>query len=194
VFVNNVSLGVYAQIVQSQEYRDAKLGTMQTMLPELLGPNATPFDLRYRDPDGRMRSSAQLILVSNNPYVLDRLAGMGSRPRLDTGLLGIIAVEISGTAAAAKFISLEALGQAHRFDGWIEWSAERFEVTSGSPIAAGVDGEATVLDSPLRFGIRRGALRVRLAPGAAGVSPAAATPSLRRESIRDLLRVGTGRR
>jgi diacylglycerol kinase family enzyme len=193
VFVNNVSLGVYAQIVQSREYRDAKLETMQTMLPELLGPDATPFDLRYRDPEGRMRSSAQLILVSNNPYVLDRVAGMGSRPRLDTGLLGIIAVEISGTAAAGTFISLEAIGQARRFDGWIEWSAEQFEVTSGGPIAAGVDGEATAFDPPLRFGIRSGALRVRLAPGAAGLSPSAAAPSLRRDSIRDLWRVGTGR-
>jgi diacylglycerol kinase family enzyme len=194
VFVNNVSLGVYAEIVQSDEYRDAKLETMQAMLPELLGPGATPFDLRFGDADGRMRTSAQLILVSNNPYVLDRLAGIGSRPRLDTGVLGIVAVEISDAAAAARFISLEALGQARRFGGWLEWSAERFEVTSSRPIAAGIDGEATVLDPPLRFGIRPGALTVRIPPAAAGVSPAASGPALRGESIRDLWRIGTARR
>ncbi|WP_268761378.1 diacylglycerol kinase family protein, partial [Frankia sp. AvcI1] len=37
VFVNNVSLGVYAEIVQSDSYRDAKMGTAAAMLPDLLG-------------------------------------------------------------------------------------------------------------------------------------------------------------
>ena len=42
IFVNNVSLGIYAEIVQSDAYRDAKRATVETMLPELLGPDATP--------------------------------------------------------------------------------------------------------------------------------------------------------
>ena len=41
VFVNNVSFGVYAAIVQSDDYRDAKLNTAAKMLPELLGPDST---------------------------------------------------------------------------------------------------------------------------------------------------------
>src|SRR6185437_7374762 len=40
VFVNNASLGVYAKVVQSEAYRDAKLDTWTQMLPELLGPKA----------------------------------------------------------------------------------------------------------------------------------------------------------
>jgi diacylglycerol kinase family enzyme len=190
VFVNNVSLGIYAQIVQSPAYRGAKLETMTTMLPGLVGPDAMLFDLRFRDSEGRRRDSAQLILVSNNPYVLDRLAGIGSRPRLDTGLLGIVAAEISDAAQAAELISLEALGQIRRFAGWHEWSAERFEVTSSGPVAAGIDGEATVLDPPLRFGIVPTALTVLIPPDAPGLSPAASRPGL--ESIGDLWRVGTG--
>jgi diacylglycerol kinase family enzyme len=186
VFVNNVSLGVYAQIVQSPAYRDAKLETMTTLLPELIGPDATPFDLRFRDSEGRRRDSAQLILVSNNPYVLDRLAGIGSRARLDTGLLGIVTAEISDAARAGELIALEALGQIRRFEGWHEWSAERFEVTSSAPIAVGIDGEAAVLDPPVRFGIVRAALTVLIPPGAPGLSPAASHPALR-----DLWRVGT---
>ena len=38
VFVNNVSLGVYAAIVRSPEYRDAKLDTTLSTLPTVLGP------------------------------------------------------------------------------------------------------------------------------------------------------------
>src|SRR5436190_15317185 len=194
IFVNNVSLGIYAEIVRSEAYRDAKLETMEKMLPALIGPEATPFDLQFEDADGVRRSSAQLVLVSNNPYILDRLAGMGSRPRLDTGRLGIVTVEIGGAAQAAKLASLNALGQIRRFEGWTEWSADRFEVASGAPVAAGIDGEASLLDSPLRFRIAPAALEVRLPPTALGLSPAAVRPGLRRDSLGALWELATGRR
>jgi len=40
IFVNNASLGVYARVVQHDEYRDGKLGTWKRMLPEVLGRDA----------------------------------------------------------------------------------------------------------------------------------------------------------
>ncbi len=40
IFVNNASLGIYAQVVQSDSYRDGKLGTWKQMLPEMLGRDA----------------------------------------------------------------------------------------------------------------------------------------------------------
>ena len=43
-------------------------------------------------------------------------------------------------------------------------------------MAAGIDGEATHLDPPLRFRIRPGALRVRIAPQHPGASPSALEP------------------
>ena len=122
IFVNNVSLGIYAQVVQSEEYRDAKLQTARDLLPQLVGPDATPFDLRYRGHDGRECASAQLILVSNNPYRLDSLAGMGSRPSLDTGVLGIATLVVNSAAEMAELVSLEAIGQLRRFRGWQEWT------------------------------------------------------------------------
>jgi diacylglycerol kinase family enzyme len=192
IFVNNVSLGIYAEIVQSDGYREAKRDTFLDQAPELLGPDAKPFDLRFRTPDGEERRSAQLVLVSNNPYVLDRLGGMGSRPRLDTGKLGVVAVSIDGPKAAAELAALDAIGQVHRFPGWLEWAAEEFEVESGAPVAAGIDGEAARLTPPLRFKTAAAALAVRLPPRAA-LSPAAATPGLRRSTFRGLWDVAAGR-
>jgi diacylglycerol kinase family enzyme len=192
VFVNNVSLGIYAEIVQSAAYRDAKVETAKTMLPELLGPRAMPFDLRFRGPEHKQRS-AQLLLVSNNPYVLDALVGAGSRPRMNTGMLGIVAVEVRDAAAAAKLVSLELLRQVRRFEGWDEWTSDTFQVDSGSPVAADIDGEAVVLDPPLQFTIAPAALRVRLPPTAVGLSPAALRPSLSRETLRDLWEIATTR-
>ena len=66
-FVNNVSLGVYATIVQQDSYRDAKVETTTT-LPELLGRTDQPFDLQFTHPDGTEVDGAFLIQVSNNPY------------------------------------------------------------------------------------------------------------------------------
>ena len=88
VFVNNASMGLYARIVQSDAYRDAKVRTAAETLPDLIGPAAVPLDLRFTLPSGEQATSANLVLVSNNPYQLSHLRGAATRPRLDAGALG----------------------------------------------------------------------------------------------------------
>jgi diacylglycerol kinase family enzyme len=194
VFVNNASLGLYAKVVQSAEYRDAKVATISSMLPDLLGRDAAPLDLRFTGPDGADVPAAQLILVSNDPYQLDHIGGRGTRERLDGGVLGIVAARIGDAADARQFVALEAAGQVRRFPGWHEWSAPRFEVSSGSPVEIGIDGEALLMDPPLVFESRPRALRVRLPRHAAAHSPAAMTVHLLSGStITQLARVLAGR-
>ncbi len=194
VFVNNASLGLYAKVVQSPEYRDAKFKTATTMLPELLGPQATPLDLHFRGPDGTDFPTAHLILVSNDPYQLDHIGGRGTRQRLDAGVLGILAARIADAADARRFVTLEAAGQVRRFPGWQEWSASRFEVGSGAPVEIGIDGEALLMDPPLVFESLPGALQVRLPRRAVRPSPAARTVRLLEGStITELGRVAAGR-
>jgi diacylglycerol kinase family enzyme len=161
VFVNNSSMGLYAKVVQSAEYRDAKIQTAAETLPDLLGPNAVPLDLRFTLPSGEQATSANLVLVSNNPYQLSHLRGASTRPRLDTGVLGVVSVLVRGAGDAEKLAALEAAGQVSRFSGWNEWTATEFVVDSGGPVEVGVDGEALTMDPPLRFVIRPGALTVR---------------------------------
>ena len=193
-FVNNASLGLYAKVVQSPEYRDAKLRTAAAMLPDLIGPDAQPLGLDFTGPDGLPHDSAHLILVSNNPYQLVPLGGgLGTRQRMDGGVLGLVAVAISDAAAASQFLALQAIGQARRFPGWLEWTAPRFEVTSAARVEIGVDGEALVMDSPLVFESRPGALRVRLPRRALRVSPAArAVHVLSVSTVAGLARIAGG--
>ncbi len=162
-FVNNASMGLYAKIVQSEDYRDAKIRTAAGTLPDLIGPAAVPLDLRFAPPSGEAMTSANLVLVSNNPYQLSHLRGGSTRPALDTGRLGVVSVLVRGAADAEKFAALEAAGRVGRFSGWREWNATEFEVGSGGPVEVGVDGEALTMDPPLRFVIRPGALTVRQA-------------------------------
>ena len=88
---------------------------------------------------------------------------------------------------------LELTGRVQRFTGWQEWTAAEFVVESAGPIEVGIDGEAVVLDPPLRFETRPGALRVWLPKHALKVSPAArAVRLLARSTAADLVSVAAG--
>ena len=180
VFVNNVSLGLYAEAVQREGYRDAKLRTILDTLPDALGPEGEGTDLRWTGPRGTEHSSGAAILVSNNLYRLGMAVGSGTRPHIDDGLLGI-------TIAAAP------TGGPKRQRPWREWSAPEFEVEADGPIAAGIDGEALVLRAPLRFRILPAVLRVRIARRHPGASPSASIPVRITDVVRALLRRAAGR-
>ena len=47
VFVNNVSIGLYAEAVQREGYRDAKLRTILDTVPDVLGPEGRGLELRW---------------------------------------------------------------------------------------------------------------------------------------------------
>ena len=173
LFVNNVSLGVYAKIVQSPEYRDAKRRTTTQMLPELLGPDAEPFGLGFTDASGARHDAAQIVLVANNPYTFSLIGGFGTRAAIDGGVLGISTVEVHGPRQAAEAATAMTAGRPDRFSGWHDWSAAEFVVDAAHPVEAGVDGEAMTMDAPLTFRSLPGALRVRIPLHAPGSSPAA---------------------
>ena len=148
VFVNNVSLGLYAAIVRSPEYRDAKVDTTLATLPQVLGPDTEPFDLRFTGADGDEHDGAHVIQVSNNPYGATA-RGMGSRPRLDTGRLGVVSLVLGKEGGAAAFLAALATGHPDRFGGFMSWSTPTFDVTSAAPIELGLDGLHVVGDRRL---------------------------------------------
>jgi diacylglycerol kinase family enzyme len=193
VFVNNATAGLYAKIVQSPAYRAHKVGTALDLLPGMLGPDATPFDLRFTGPDGTRHASAHLILVSNDRYQLGSGEGFGSRRHIDDGTLGIVAATFQSSAEIARLLESGASGRNWRPPGWVEWSDTSFEIHSDQPVEVGLDGEALVLDPPIRFRTLPGALRVRIPLGAPGYSPAAAAPTPGRAGITALLQTAAGR-
>ena len=161
VFVNNVSMGVYASAVQSDGYRDAKVSTLLDTVSDVVGPDADGgAAMRWLGPDGSDRGSAAVLMVSNNPYRLGALFGNGTRPRLDGGVLGVAATRERGESRLSS-----------------SWTCAEFVVESDQPIPLGVDGEALVMDSPVEFRSRPGALRVRVAPQHPGGSPSSGAPN-----------------
>jgi diacylglycerol kinase family enzyme len=167
VFVNNVSLGVYARIVGTEGYREHKAPTAWQVMGSVFGPEAQPFDLRFTGPDDGEHAGFQLILVSNGPYALSADRGFGSRGRMDLGVLGIVAVRAGEGEEFPRFAEAWWVGRTDAAQGWLRWQTPQFEVRSSAPIPAGVDGEALVVDPPVRFRSLPGALRVRVPVGGA---------------------------
>jgi diacylglycerol kinase family enzyme len=181
-FVNNVSLGLYAEAVQSDGYRDAKIRTILDTVPTMLAKDPShesTRELRWTGPDGRPERSAAVILVSNNVYRLGRVMGSGTRPRMDAGVLGVTVV--GAVVPGARHRSVKS-----------EWATPEFVIDSEGDVPVGVDGEALVMPTPLVFRTRPGVLRVRIAPHHPGASPSAAQPSGARDALRRLVRIAAG--
>jgi diacylglycerol kinase family enzyme len=192
IFVNNATAGLYAKIVQSPAYREDKVGTTLQMVPELLGRPGERFDLQYTGPDGAEHQSAHLILVGNGRYDF-RGDGFGSRRRMDAGSLGIVAATFNSANDVVRFVQTRGSGRRRRPAGWLEWTADSFELRSNEPVEFGIDGEATILQPPILFRSLPGALRVRIPHSAPGYSPAAAAPTRGRSAITALLHIAAGR-
>ena len=179
VFVNNVSLGVYAEAVSQEGYREAKLRTLLDTVANTLGPEGAPRQLRWADRDGEPQRSEALVLVSNNPYRLGPTLGSGTRPRLDSGRLGVVDFLPPGageTAGAGRYREL---------------AIAELTVEADGPVPVGVDGESLSFEPPLRFTVRHNALRVRIAPQHPGASPSAVAPKEAFAGVRELWRLAT---
>jgi diacylglycerol kinase family enzyme len=191
LFVNNVSLGVYATVVQGEGYRDAKRETFMEDLPKMLGNRGEPFDLQFTTPDGQEVDDSFLIMVSNNPYVMAPALDFSQRRSMDGGILGVVAVSSKTGAEAGALVARAALGTANRDPNYHQFETTQFEVRSrGGTAAAGIDGEALHLDTPLRFTIHPRGLGL-LVPAGAVVE--AEIRRARQVSVADLLAVARGR-
>jgi diacylglycerol kinase family enzyme len=156
LFLNNVSLGIYGDAVQRTSYRDAKVRTLLETTAEVLGPSRAAPELRLVDDLGHEHRQPAVVLVSNNPYALDRPIAPGTRPRLDGGKLGIVVLDQPHPSADPPARA---------------WTATHFGVDAAGSVHAGIDGEAVDLEAPLAFAIRPDALRVRISSHHPGVSP-----------------------
>jgi diacylglycerol kinase family enzyme len=139
LFLNNVSLGLYARLVHRREHhrrRRAAFAQLRALALLARHPGALGFKV-----DGKP-VSARVVLVATNDYALD-LFSLGERERLDEGRLHLYVAE----------------GIVPR--SWEERTGERFRVDARTGrLRAAVDGEPERLETPLDFRIEPQALRV----------------------------------
>ncbi len=174
-FVNNASFGAYAEVVHSPAYRDDKRGTTLQMLPELLKGHQGARLLAQAGPT--TIGAPQALLISNNPYGMGDIAGLGRRPRVDSGTLGVVAVLVSNAREAVELVR-RGHGQ-----GLTVLAADEVVVDADAQqIPVGIDGETVIMPTPVRCTIRPRALRVivpRKRPGVPAAKPLLEWPMLR---------------
>jgi diacylglycerol kinase family enzyme len=144
LFLNNVSLGVYARLVHRRESHRRRSVAFARL-------RALAIVASHRDPLGITMDGepirARVVLVSNNAYELGPLS-VGVRDRLDEGRLHLYA------PLGLLRSSLE------------ERSGERFTIDAAAGrLQAAVDGEPEVLETPIEFSVEPRALRVLLPRG-----------------------------
>jgi diacylglycerol kinase family enzyme len=142
IFLNNVTLGLYARLVHHRERHRRRRETLARLRALLLSAR----DRRWTESfvvDGEA-VRASVIVVGNNEYRLD-LFSLGERERLDAGVLALYAARglrrLSWTERTAREVRIEA-------------PRER--------LAAAVDGEPVLLESPLELRVEPRALRLLL--------------------------------
>jgi diacylglycerol kinase family enzyme len=137
LFLNNVSLGVYARLVHRRErHRRQREAFARVRAWVTLLTRREPLGIVI---DGEPVET-RLVLVANNAYALD-LPSLGARDRLDEGKL-------------------------HLYVPGDERVGERFVVDAAAGrLEAAVDGEPDVLRTPIEFRIEPRALRVLVPDG-----------------------------
>jgi diacylglycerol kinase family enzyme len=187
-FVNNASFGAYAEVVENPAYRDDKRGTTLQVLPDLLsGHRGAKLTAQAGD---TTITGPQALLVSNDPYGLSDIAGLGRRARLDAGTLGVVAVRVNSALQAAGLL------RGARGPGLITLTAGEVVVDADTPeIPVGIDGETVLMPTPVRCTVRPKALRVRVPrdrPGVRPPKPDLDWPTLRQLASLRPLPTGTG--
>jgi len=176
-FVNNASFGAYAEVVESPAYRDDKRGTTLQMLPDILtGHRGARLTARA---GATTVTGPQALLVSNNPYEGGDIAGLSRRARLDSGMLGVVAVTVNNALQAAMLL------RGARGQGLSTLTAGEVVVDADVPeIPVGIDGETVMMPTPVRCTIQPRALRVRVPRDRPGTRPS--KPALDWHTLRQL--------
>ncbi len=143
LFVNNVSLGLYAQLVHRREgHRRRRQALARLRALAILAVHRDPLGITV---DGEPLE-ARVVLLANNSYSLELLS-VGERDRLDEGLLHLYA-----PVSLVRSEWAERRGVAFRLDA----AAGRLEAV--------IDGEPDELETPIEFRVEPAALRVLVPP------------------------------
>jgi diacylglycerol kinase family enzyme len=140
LFLNNVSLGIYARLVHRREHHRRRRQALARMRAVALTLRERRRLQRFTIDGDTVR--ARLVLVSNNAYARDLLS-LGERERLDEGQLHLY------------------VPHGYRRITWDERVCTELEIGSPLPrIRAAIDGEPVEIETPLEFRIEPLALRV----------------------------------
>jgi diacylglycerol kinase family enzyme len=164
VFLNNSSLGLYPDIVRDRERQQRRLGRgkwLAALWASMAALKRYPFlDVTLTLSGGEHHRRTPFVFIGNNEYTMEGLA-IGERGSLTDGKLSLYVAQHPGRLALLRFAFLGLFGglkQARDFDAML---VEELTVgTRRARLRVATDGEVNVMETPLHYRVRRGALVV----------------------------------
>jgi diacylglycerol kinase family enzyme len=165
VFINNSAVGLYPELIKAREAQQRRLGRGKKMAMLVAGMRAfwrfsrRRLTIRIAGHEGTIVTP--LLFVGNNRYKMS-LMGLGQRDAIDRGALCIYA-PLADRPLQFLSVSLRAvLGREDRQSDFLALeSVSEAEIASPRPaLMVATDGEAQRLETPLRYKVRPGALKL----------------------------------
>jgi diacylglycerol kinase family enzyme len=151
-FVNNVSIGLYPEVVSLREERGrdyprwkARLFAIYTTLRRYPHVNITV------EADGRHEVlRTHVFMVSNNSYDLERVGIEAPRERMSEGRLSVYWLEHVSRWVLTRYVSRYLAGRVRTIPGFRSFRTLRMRVQSSrKQLKVGVDGEVFTMSTPL---------------------------------------------
>jgi diacylglycerol kinase family enzyme len=164
IFLNNSSLGLYPDIVHDREKQQRRLGRgkwLSALWASISALRRYPFlSVRLAVNGERLARRTPFVFIGNNEYLMEGLA-IGERARLDAGVLSLYVAQRPGRLGLLRFALRALFGKlAHERDFDVLVSPEMEIETRRSQIMVATDGEIHMMQTPLRYRVRPGALTV----------------------------------
>jgi diacylglycerol kinase family enzyme len=164
VFINNSSIGLYPGIVETREElreRGHRKWTAMAIATWLFIRNYQGMTVEL-DADGQTGTRrTPFLFVGNNEYAIDGLR-VGGRTALDQGKLFAYLTPRTRTRELPALVGKALVGRAGQSGAFEIVAAAELTVRSQRMrrMRVAIDGEVTLMDSPLEYRACPGALRV----------------------------------
>ncbi|MDB5693977.1 MAG: sphingosine kinase [Alphaproteobacteria bacterium] len=165
IFINNSAVGLYPELVKSREAQQRRFGRSKRVAMLVAGARAfwrfsrRRLSIRIAGHQGSIVTP--LLFVGNNRYKIS-LMGLGERDAIDRGELCLYAPLADGPVHFLSVALRAVLGREDRQDDFVALDGlEEAEIDSPrAALMVATDGEAQRLETPLRYRIRAGALKL----------------------------------
>jgi diacylglycerol kinase family enzyme len=164
IFLNNSSLGLYPDMVHDREKQQRRLGRgkwLSALWASISALRRYPFlSVRLVVNGERLARRTPFVFIGNNEYLMEGLA-IGERARLDAGVLSLYVAQRPGRLGLLRFAVRALFGKLAQERDFDVLVAPEMEIeTRRSQMMVATDGEVNMMQTPLRYRVRPGALTV----------------------------------
>lgn len=163
-FLNNSSIGIYPDIVKERETEQRRFGKSKWVAffwASMKALRRYPFLDVQLDVDGKNYTRhTPFVFIGNNEYAIEGF-NLGERETLSAGRLSLYVSQRTGRLGLLGFALRALFGRLRQVSDFDALLATDIVIqTRHRRIRVATDGEVTMMDAPLRYRIRAGALNV----------------------------------